>query len=708
MVDVGTSKTLESTSIEYPVLTIGLMSLRFSVHYTKSLVSLAGLQPPPPGHDLHAERSFRDIDATLHPPFTAEAVGSALKVLQDECDTKLQSSRTSPDGAVGELQQTILRKVIFGLYNNALDLFLHEATTAQSDAEWWAEVEQSNQLAALYLLQTLPHRLLKVFRVVAAHDGPLHPSTFSPSIRGVFARRSVWRPNVLMITLFPHLGVGRSLTLVQLSSGTILHGDPRRSAFTIVNLLTDRLRRFTEALRTILYYPLRLSREECRLKRQEHEMIRNERSEVLGKLISLRPRLTRVLEDEHFETPAGSSAPIPGFLAEFSCALGSATTTGKTTEGQGQDVLAQVEELYSTVFFMHEEAHSSYLDVRDLRRPSRLTLLWPRILLVPPLALYSIKTLYASRATLSDLAQGAVETAQNFIKDWLLEPLRGVFRTIRAGGEEGMIVRREAVSADLDSLERMTLSLAQDILHYNQDQLAAFSQQIRLGDLTPVLQIYEEDIKTPVKSAVTGTLLRSLFVQVQKAKVVPKLVCIDSFGLTHDKVDIDQALAGIDRLLKSQELTFAFVGVAPAFAVVYVVGGFLTSLVLGGSGRYGGRHRRLSVWLAMRRIERLLLFQPKSPHRDGVGDRPLDAQPFSDSIPPLTSGLLVLSLTHLRHYALTCLPSRSRLREGFLEDVQDLEDPSLGRWEKLRVLDRMWNSWGHELGWYGLGSGSKR
>jgi nuclear control of ATPase protein 2 len=65
----------------------------------------------------------------------------------------------------------------------------------------------------------------------------------------------------------------------------------------------------------------------------------------------------------------------------------------------------------------------------------------------------------------------------------------------------------------------MTLALAQDKLYYNQDQLASLSKQIRLGDLTPVLQIYEEDIKNPVKSAVSGTLLRSVFIQIQKAKV---------------------------------------------------------------------------------------------------------------------------------------------------------------------------------------------
>ena len=68
------------------------------------------------------------------------------------------------------------------------------------------------------------------------------------------------------------------------------------------------------------------------------------------------------------------------------------------------------------------------------------------------------------------------------------------------------------------------------------------------------------------------------------------------------QVDIDQALSGIDKLLKSQELTFAFVGVAPAFGIVYAAGGAVHRLWSGstGRGRYGGKRRRVRVWLAMR------------------------------------------------------------------------------------------------------------
>lgn len=179
-------------------------------------------------------------------------------------------------------------------------------------------------------------------------------------------------------------------------------------------------------------------------------------------------------------------------------------------------------------------------------------------------------------------------------------------------------------------------------------------------------------------------------------------------------MDINQALSGIDKLLKSQELTFAFVGVAPALAIVYAFAGYLRNVVSGGRGRgrYGGKAKRGSVWLTVRfvhsqfldyasltatcyrrRIERLLIAQPDSHrHRAHHGKS-------TGTVSPLTSGLLLLSVTHLRKYAETSLPANSRLREGFLDDVADLEDPALGRAEKLRVVDRMWRSWGDVLGW---------
>ena len=73
------------------------------------------------------------------------------------------------------------------------------------------------------------------------------------------------------------------------------------------------------------------------------------------------------------------------------------------------------------------------------------------------------------------------------------------------------------------------MSLARDKLSYNPAQLEDLSNKLRIGDLTPILEIYEEDIKSPVRSAISGTLLRSAFIQVQKAKVKLLSASADSY-----------------------------------------------------------------------------------------------------------------------------------------------------------------------------------
>jgi nuclear-control-of-ATPase protein 2 len=89
------------------------------------------------------------------------------------------------------------------------------------------------------------------------------------------------------------------------------------------------------------------------------------------------------------------------------------------------------------------------------------------------------------------------------------------------------------------------------------------------------------------------------------------------------------------------------------------------------------------MYKSLRRIERLLIVHPASP------EAPSDV---SAPIKPLSTGLLILSLTRLRSYALNYLPAN--VRKPFLQDLGDLEDTHLDRNAKLRVVDRMWRCWG--------------
>jgi nuclear control of ATPase protein 2 len=114
----------------------------------------------------------------------------------------------------------------------------------------------------------------------------------------------------------------------------------------------------------------------------------------------------------------------------------------------------------------------------------------------------------------------------------------------------------------------------------------------------------------------------------------------------------------------------------------------------------------MAAWSAMRRIEHLLITQPRmqheQEHRAQVKERLDSREGKGGALPHLAAGLLLLSVSSLRQYGETWLPPRSRLREGFLGDVGDLEDPGLGREAKILVVERMWRSWGQTLGWQRL------
>ncbi|KAI0366890.1 NCA2-domain-containing protein [Pilatotrama ljubarskyi] len=670
----------------------------FVSHIVSDLSSkaLPANAPTPPAQNeaafqtasTQSKEDLRAFFVKLDQSTSADSLRECVDALQTlEHHDRLLSAEAA-DEEEQTLRRAILGRLALGLYAQALTTYLEEASEAETELEWWSDVGRSRRYAAYYLLQTLPLRAVNVSKTVLAtlrsRNIPFHLSVLKPSsLQRLFPSSGTLRPNALTLALFPHLynqPYSIALTSAHRPRKFALTS-PTQTVTSAYDAFLDTFSGVARVFGTVATLPVELARGECKYKQKELERIRDERAEVLGVLAELRDKLAATLEERDNDRAVAGLAEFTAFLQSIvdgddvvPLAEGERVPVGRVVESLS--VLANL------TLPSHASLHSAELKSGQLRRPSRLTLLWPRIVFLPPLALYAIRTAYASRASLEELAKEAVETIKSFWESWILEPLRGIIKTVRAGHDDGVIVTRESVRADLDSLERMTLALAQEKLHYGTPELEALSRQVQMGDLTAVMQIYEEDIKSPLRSALQGTLLRSLFIQVQKAKV-----------------DINQALSGIDKLLKSQELTFAFVGVAPALAVVYAFVGYLRNLWSGGRGRgrYGGEVKRSSVWLTVRRIERLLVAQPDSHHHRAHSATSSNRPPTAVS--PLTSGLLLLSVTHLRKYAQTSLPANSRLREGFLEDVADLEDPNLGRADKLRVVDRMWRSWGDVLGW---------
>ncbi|KAG6891642.1 hypothetical protein C0992_012691, partial [Termitomyces sp. T32_za158] len=522
--------------------------------------------------DGGTKKKLQDSLSTLNQPLSHTLVVGTVGSLT-EAEQKREISAPVVDSENDLLRDAIIAKLLVGLYAEGIDSYLSQATEAETEAEWWADIERSRWNLALYLLQTIPSRLLNLTRVVIqtlhVQNLPLTLSAFTPaSLRTLFPSSDPRRSSALQEALFPHLR-HQSLSV---TSSAILYS-PFTPTPTSPGNIFAKCWQALEPLLSLTRLPIELTRQECAYKRKELEKIRDQRAESLGCLAHMRNELALTIQE-----PQRIHACTRTLI---SIVKDEPDTNGKPYSEPIVELLA----LSTAVFTTQKVAHQKFLESKELRRPSRLTLMWPRLLLLPPLCIYALRSAYASRASLTELARDAKATAEGFVKGWLLDPLKDVIKTVRAGSQDGVIIQKEGIAADLASLERMTLSLAKDQLKYDAEQLANLSKKVKLGDLTPVLEIYEEDIRSPLKSAVTGTLLRSVFIQVQKAKV-----------------DIDQTLAGIDKLLKSQELTFAFVGVAPAFGIVYLLGGTLFALWYGGRGigKYGGKRNMCSVWSAMR------------------------------------------------------------------------------------------------------------
>lgn len=181
------------------------------------------------------------------------------------------------------------------------------------------------------------------------------------------------------------------------------------------------------------------------------------------------------------------------------------------------------------------------------------------------------------------------------------------------------------------------------------------------------------------------------------------ILCV---GLTDRvQVDVDLAMNGIEQMLKSQQLTFAFVGVAPSMVLLYGIVRWLRNLS-GTADSSSTVALRKRVWYSLRCVDFRCTCQSTSNHvivirtidhilTDAVDQRDRKAKSLDHQL----NGLLLIEATTLREYAASStFPTRDRaIRDAFLDDVRSLERASTGLKAKIRVFDRLSRSYARYL-----------
>lgn len=309
-------------------------------------------------------------------------------------------------------------------------------------------------------LSALPLRVTNLMRTILdalrANNLPFRPSQFTPtSLRRLFPSAGALRPSTLTTSLFPHLRHDQQLLPFGPPS-LLMFSLPRRSSVSANGLLVRVTSSFASCMRSVwvfLTLPFELTQQECRFKRKELEGIRDQRANILGKLAQKRVVLLRALEDESVDT---QRRMFYRHLRPFAWSL-KTSLSGLPEDTHAAETLSLLDILQDMSYSVLPECNSSHsAELQQLYRPSRFVQMWPKLLLLPPLAIYAASSIYSARTDLLEIAKETAETVKGFVVGWLIEPLREVLNTVRARGDDGVIIRKEGVIADLDvSLSRI-------------------------------------------------------------------------------------------------------------------------------------------------------------------------------------------------------------------------------------------------------------
>lgn len=474
-----------------------------------------------------------------------------------------------------ELEWLFLAKATILVYGITFHTLLEQTLPLSEDLYYWDEVLSSYRYTALYSVQIAPVKLLEASKEVY-HDA-------------MRRFKELREKNIDVELPSINLECARSQKLSK----------PLQNFYCLVkNSLRDRLEELRR--RSRMTSPFTIVRHDIRKKQATIRRLRETQAASLGILIG------ETLNFNYVEDPK----------AEWKRVVERAVTLIENITRNVGTVTSHTIEQFEELIFLEEGEYDSPSPPKVKGRTTLLSLQLQKILRVdlPAQAVASkkviashgrpsalvrywvpatilllssskiLKVLAHRQADLSVWAEDTAITIIDFWNNWVIDPVKKILGTIRHDEDsEVALMSRRSLTADMESLERMVVDFAMDNPDVSVESpgatltpqdLEVIREHVKEGDLTPVLKAYERDLRRPFKGAINGELVRALLIQIQKTKV-----------------DVEVAISGIDRLLKSQELVFGLVGLTPGLLATWGTARWVSGFM---SGRRGLRRGKVS------------------------------------------------------------------------------------------------------------------
>ncbi|KAF9128018.1 Nuclear control of ATPase protein 2 [Mortierella sp. 14UC] len=659
----------------------------------------------------------------------------------EKAETLLSSSGAGSQGGddeVAKLEHLLLAKTTAVVYLNLLDIILNATLPLSNEMEYWQSLLDSSSWRLLYILQTSPYRLFSLTRSVVSTTKEHIDSLIATSEESERANHILQ-----LITYFPTF-LNKHLIAQPVSFPLAIHYE-----ITHHRKQLQRIREYqAECLGLLAEQGLNLDPEHL-----EDSITPSESSspivsaggvndiaqaqifvqEQISKTVCLMERvLDKASKDtRHLTDPQQqkvSSRKVTRSLTMLGNLQGISTLNN-------DELLTHLKNLIKVQIPRYVDETES--QARQFHRPSWLTRIWIPALIGYFGLKYGIQYISEHRADLDEMLEEAWDTARRFVTDWVWEPSVRIMNIIRHSDDQGSLqmLGNESLKSDIASLERMVLAFGKDNYNLGPEELESLSKAVYNGDISVVMRAYESELKTPLKGAVAGHLVQTLLIQIQKTKV-----------------DVEVAMAALDKLLKANELNFAFLAVGPSLLLLWAVSAQAKS----SWQRYAGKNLGLvSIQMrnSLRQVERLLNLastdgdghlKPASeqrPRTTGAGagaakrmaigqgqdseeyddlsvsspaltpSSPSTSEPLTNSLAAMTSekltrirakkgkvpyktqGLILCEVHLLRTFAAR-LTRNEGLRDKVLEDLREIEESSLTVHQRLRTTKRMYRTYG--------------
>lgn len=301
----------------------------------------------------------------------------------------------------------------------------------------------------------------------------------------------------------------------------------------------------------------------------------------------------------------------------------------------------------------------SEIKCMQVQKPGKLIRYWPTALL--SLAYGPISLLYlwdARYRILQFFQENVVDFAKGLLYNWVYVPLKHVWATVRHDEDSSIaVMSKGTLDSEVNSLTRMIVSFVNENSGspVNDEVLI---EKVQQGDLTKFMEIYETQLRHPIKNIVSGELVRSLLIQVQKTKV-----------------DGSLALNGIDKMLQSQQLVFGVVAISPALLILYTTAVCLFRLIKLGTIWSNLQQYREKLSTSLNNLERILNY---------AGNE--------DDEKYLNQGLLTIEVCNVAKLGTLLIPKQRH--NEWLRDVEEVADFKLVEEAKFKVINRIYHVYG--------------